>query len=669
MQRSLLETLPLSVIQKDLDGRIVFANSRAHRELKFEPGGLLGLTDFDLFPADLARKYQKDDDEVRESGGVYHDIERHQTPDGRQTYVEVWKSPIRDIDGSDFGTMVLFWDVTHHKHNEQQVVYERYLLQTLLDNVPDAVYFKDRDSRFIRLSQSLAGRFGLAGAEDAIGRSDEDFFSREYARRTRRDEKEILRTGEPLLARTEEEVLEDGRETYCSTTKVPLTDPQGKIVGTFGISRDITDEIVTRQELSRERDLLRTIIDNVPDLIYVKDRAGRFLTANRALYQRLGLSSAEELCGKTDYDFSDPELACEYVADDQNVMRSGIALIDREESHQTPGGETIDLLTTKVPLRDDEDNVIGVVGLGHDITNRKRAAEQLFKAKEEADRANRAKSDFLANMSHEVRTPMNAIIGMTELVLETKLDETQKHYLDMVHHSAESLMSIINDILDFSKIESGKLELDKQIFNVRDSIGDTMKMLGTRAHNQGLELAFRITENVPPYVLADLTRIRQVLINLVGNAIKFTPAGEVVVTVDVDPSSKNEKNCQMILSVRDTGIGIAEEKIEKIFHEFEQADTSTTRQFGGTGLGLAITRRIVELMDGRIDVSSRLGEGSQFIATMELDTAPEESLKRARRGTVVVGGTHVWILDDNQTNREILTEMLGGWGMRVTQAA
>ncbi len=208
----------------------------------------------------------------------------------------------------------------------------------------------------------------------------------------------MMDSGEPVLGKIEKETYEGDEETWCSTTKVPLKDKSGKVIGTFGISRDVTEQIRAEQELARERDLLKTIIDNVPDLIYVKDRAGRFVTANAALLRLLQLDGVDDLVGKTDYGFSPAELACEDVADDQIVMSSGEPLSDREESHQIENGKTICLLTTKVALFDNDGGVVGVVGMGHDITARKKADEEILAAKEVADRANRAKSDFLANI-------------------------------------------------------------------------------------------------------------------------------------------------------------------------------------------------------------------------------------------------------------------------------
>ncbi|WP_165440789.1 PAS domain-containing protein [Rubripirellula amarantea] len=668
---SLVESLPLSVLRKDAKGRIQYANNRACEQIGKPVEDLIGKSDFDLFPADLAKKYMEDDQEVIHSGKLYHDVERHQAGEGKQIHVEVWKAPVHSARGDVVGIQVMFWDVTNQKDAEHQIEFEKFLLSTLLETVPESIYFKDADSRFIRLSQSCARKFGVDDPSLAIGKSDADFFSKEHARKALADEKMVMQTGEPILAEVECETHNDGRVTYCATTKVPLKDPRGHILGTFGISRDVTEQIIAEKELARERDLLRTIINNVPDLIYVKDRAGRFVVANVALLKLLGLESLDDILGKTDYDFSPPEHACHYVADDQNVMRSRKPLLDREESHRSESGDELCLLTTKVPLLNTEDEVIGVVGIGHDITERKKADREILRAKESADKANRAKSDFLANMSHEIRTPMNAIIGMTDLVLDTELKPSQRNFLSMVSESAESLLAVINDILDFSKIESGKLEIERRVFDIRESLGDTMKTLGLKAHSKGLELAFRVAPAVPRFAVGDIGRLRQVVINLVGNAVKFTHQGEVVVEVNL--VKLTDRNVTLRIGVRDTGIGIPEHKLETIFNEFEQADTSTTRRFGGTGLGLAISSRIAALMDGEISVDSEVDRGSLFSFDVKLRIAPEDAEEQKKdeerltmRGAVVVGGTSVLVVDDNETNRKILDEILSGWGMIAT---
>jgi two-component system sensor histidine kinase/response regulator len=374
----------------------------------------------------------------------------------------------------------------------------------------------------------MAEKFGLQDPEDVAGKTDADFFSQEHAQQAMQDEQELMRTGRPIVAQVEKETWIDASDTWCSTTKLPLRDNEGNIIGTFGISSDISERKWAEEALARERDMLRTLMDHLPDLIFVKDNEGRFVTANSAILKTLGAKSLQNIVGKTDFDFFPPELAEHFSQDDQAVIQSGEPLIDREESVIDSEGNESWLLTTKVPLRDEEETVTGLVGIARNITTRKRAEEAMREAKEAADAANRAKSDFLANMSHEIRTPMNAILGMTELMLDTELTPVQRDYLIMVQDSGESLLELINEILDYSKIEAGKLELDHAVFPLRESIGNTMKSLAFRGHSKGLELAFRVHPEVPDLLVGDVGRFRQIVVNLVGNAIKFTEHGEVV---------------------------------------------------------------------------------------------------------------------------------------------
>ncbi|MHC4875140.1 MAG: hybrid sensor histidine kinase/response regulator [Planctomycetota bacterium] len=543
----------------------------------------------------------------------------------------------------------------------QELTTERYLLKSLMESLPDNIYFKDRDSRFLRISRAMARWFEVNDPTEALGKTDFDFFTEEHAIQARQDELELMDSEEPVLGKEEKETWPDGRTTWVSTSKMPLRDEAGQVVGTFGISRDITEQKEALIALKKSERQNRLIVDTALDAFVAMDETGTIVDWNPQAEKTFGWSREEALgenlgrllVPQQYRDQHEAGLAKYLATGEQNVLQRRLELTALHRN-----GSEFPVEMTISPISDDVSTLFAA--FIHDISKRKKAERDLRESKEAAESANRAKSDFLANMSHEIRTPMNAIIGMTELVLDMELTQSQRDYLSMVRSSADSLLTLINDILDFSKIEAGKLELEAVTFSLRECLGDTLKSLALRAHREELELASHIDSAVPDWLVGDPARLRQIIVNLVGNAIKFTEQGEVVVHVDAD----EQLNGGVLLhfAVSDTGIGIPPDKIGSVFGAFEQADTSTTRKYGGTGLGLTICARLSRLMNGTVWAESELGKGStfHFTARFGLSDAPPKPVERR-----IVQGNRILVVDDNATNRLILDEMLSNWGIEV----
>jgi PAS domain S-box-containing protein len=463
-------------------------------------------------------------------------------------------------------------------------------------------------------------------------------------------------------------VWPNGKVRWVRDSVLVSRGKEGRSLHLDGVLTDITDRKQVEEALARERDLLLTLMNNLPDYIYVKDTENRILLSNNAHLHALGAKTLDEVVGKTDFHFMSADQAQPFLEDEKTILASDQPMVNREEMVVERAGQKKWLLTTKVPLHDRKGAVVGLVGMSHDITGRKQAEVELHRAKEAAEAANRAKSEFLANMSHEIRTPMNGIMGMTELVLDTELSPEQREYLDLVKRSADSLLTVINDILDFSKIEAGKLALDPIDLHLRDSLGDAMKTLALRAHTKGLELTYHVEASVPDALVGDPGRLRQLVINLAGNAIKFTEEGEVAVRVSVAHEEGEDLTNAVCLhfAVSDTGIGIPKDKQQMIFNAFEQVDSSTTRKYGGTGLGLAISSTLVSLMGGKIWVESEPGRGSTFHFTARLGVSKQKDAETAKPMAVKLQTLPVLVVDDNATNRLLLHEILTAWGMKPT---
>ena len=426
---------------------------------------------------------------------------------------------------------------------------------------------------------------------------------------------------------------------------------------------ELRNEVAERKEAERqleERTLfLNSVIQNSPVGIVAVGPDATIQMCNPAFEKLFQVRATNVRSLRLMDVVGNRDLEAEIRANHDTIWRGEATHIVAQRARSD--GKTVDVEAWAVPLFA-EGKMTGAVLLYQDITERKRAEHALVSAKEAAEAASRAKSEFLANMSHEIRTPMNGIIGMTELALDTNLSSEQREYLGMVKSSANSLLALINDILDFSKIEAGKMAVDLADFDFARSLGETLKTLAYRAHGKEVELAWRVGPGIPERLKGDIGRLRQVVVNLLGNALKFTEHGEVV--LDVEKDAEDEQGILLHFRVRDTGIGIPAEKQEMIFEAFTQADSSSTRKYGGTGLGLAITAQLVSLMGGKIWVESEVGHGSVFHFTARFKHADSEGEPVAPVDPELIRDLPVLVVDDNQTNRLILKEMLASWGMR-----
>jgi two-component system, sensor histidine kinase and response regulator len=426
----------------------------------------------------------------------------------------------------------------------------------------------------------------------------------------------------------------------------------------IGIAQDITE----RKQAEKMRAFLASIVESSDDSIIGTNLDGKILSWNQGA-ERLFGHTAEQAIGKHITLLFPASHRADYLKSLHQIRHQ--EHIERFESVRVgKNGTPIDVSVILSPIRDTSGQLQGVSAIYRDITASKRADAELVKAKEAAEAASRAKSTFLATMSHEIRTPMNGILGMTELVLDSELDAEQRGNLELVHLSAESLLTVINDILDFSKIEAGKLDFESISFDLRDRLGEIMQTLGFRAHQKGLELIYDVHPDVPAALSGDPGRLRQILVNLVGNAIKFTEQGQIVVNVELE--SVNADTACAHFSVRDTGVGIPAEHQGKIFEAFSQADQSMTRKDGGTGLGLTICSRLVEMMGGRIWVVSEPGEGSTFHFTANLGVPTLVSEQTKPLHPALLRDLPVLIVDDNFTNRQVLAGIVTQWGMLPT---
>ncbi len=445
-------------------------------------------------------------------------------------------------------------------------------------------------------------------------------------------------------------------------------DDSGKALRLIGTHTDITEQRALLQRVQESEVLLKGILDVLPQRVFWKDRSGRYLGANEAFLKDAGLSCLDELLGKTDHDMPwAGEQADSFLTYDRKVLQNGSIELDIIEPLTQASGETIWLSTSKVPLRDTDGSIFGILGTYLDVTRTKETELEILEAKRSAEEANKAKGDFLATMSHELRTPMNGVLGMLAILMNTPLDRDQRECAEIAQQSADSLLKLLNDILDFSKIEAHKLELEEIDFSLRNVAEEAIQTISSRAAEKGIELNMIIRPQVPQALRGDPGRLKQVMLNLLGNAVKFTMDGQILLEVSLEEAG--EESALVRIAVSDTGIGIPPDKLGLLFEKFRQADASTTRKFGGTGLGLAICKELSHLMGGQIGVESTPGQGSTFWITARLRRQRHSQIPQLPRNYEALRDLPVLVVDDTQQNLEVLRLQLEGVGSAVTTAA
>jgi len=670
------------IFVKDSALRFVFVNEAFSSLFRCRPQEMLGRTYRDFVNTTDAKRFEATEREVLATGELF-EVEQNFEHKGKTRTRIVRKTRI-SLDSERHYVAGFLFDVTEIKARENEAEEARQRLANVLESLPAGVIIYDRDDRFVLANHKIQTSLPAMAEGWKPGRPLREAIEYAHAAGYFRD------TGDAEL-----DALYDANpegwvtryiERYAARHAVSeRLNPDGRWVKAFdtrsddgtyvGVRVDIT-ELKEREKALRDSmrqiELYRHVLDELPVSTYVKNSDLAFEFVNK-MWCGIGGISKEEALGRTDRDFFGAE-GEGFAARDMDVLRTG-ELSEVEETLTHSDGTMRHLIAKKSRLVS-RDGSVHLIGSSTDITELKQRETELQEAQRRAVLADRAKSEFLANMSHEIRTPMNGVLGMAELLAKSDLDAKQRTFTDIIVKSGNALLTIINDILDFSKIDAGQLVLDPAPFNLAEAVEDVATLVSTRAKEKDLELIVRVAPHLRDLFIGDVGRIRQIITNLVGNAVKFTDAGHVL--IDVTGETANG-SANLRIAVTDTGIGIPADKLNLIFDKFSQVDASSTRRHEGTGLGLAITSRLVHLMGGEIGVESMEGKGSTFWFTLALPTAGRSEGRRVT--PVDVTGARILIVDDNAVNRAILLEQMASWnfdacaaqsgpeGLKVLQAA
>jgi PAS domain S-box-containing protein len=595
-----------------------------------------------------------------------------ETPGGT-IWIKISHSPVRASDGYIIGAAVVTHDITQIKINAEKIKNADQKIRAMLSSTQEAFYMISPDYSIIMINEAAQRNIRMiTGKNCELGDMITDFIAPE---------------GRALFPALFERVMKGNIEevdAYLQTEEgekwfhnsyFPVRGEGNRVIAVCASSKDITESKLAEKALGKiraEREeyqfRLQSILDNTPSIVFVKDLEGKYLVINKAFREIMGLAD-QQVIGKTDFDFDKPEEAARYQKSDKEVIRT-LRSIETEETFVTPRGVQ-NLLLVKFPLFDKENNIYGVGGIATDFTDTVENRQKLIEAKKKAESAEQLQEQFLANMSHEIRTPMNGITGMTNILMSTSLDEKQKEFVKIIKQSSDNLLVLINDILDLSKIKSGKLSLEKTSFKLREVLDNTLAPFYLKAKEKNIQLQLLQDNSLPGLVEGDPYRLNQILNNLLSNAMKFTERGSV--RVSVKQVQHTDDTVLLEFAVSDTGIGIPADKLESIFNSFEQASTSTTRQFGGTGLGLAISKQLAEMQGGNIGVTSTIGAGTTFsfvipyrfvekenqASVISINNAPDNS---------ALAGKKILVAEDNEINQKVIFHVLGKEGIHVQLA-
>jgi PAS domain S-box-containing protein len=644
---SLLETSPAAIMTVDVAGTVTSWNPAAERLLGYSQEEALG-RDIDDLVANRSDLRDEAEDVSRRAyrGEQVHLVTRRTRKDGSLVDVDIVASSII-VGGQPVGYYAIYNDVTELQR-------QRLYYASLVELSPTAIGTVDRDDNVTSWNPAAEQLFGYT-REEALGRNIDDLVA--HTEELHAEAVDVSRRAtEGALRLVTRRTRKDGSIVDVEVRTAPLV-VAGERIGLLALYHDIS-------ELQRQKRYYEALFESSPIAIALLDPSGNVTSWNPTAERLFGYTSAEAVGRHIDDLVANSdelrEEASRYTAIGMGMPQGDFAHAITRRTRKE--GTLIDVELFGAPVRVGGEPA-GLYAMYHDVG-------ELQRARREAEAATEAKSAFLATMSHEIRTPMNAVIGMTDLLLRTELDAEQRSFGEVIRTSGEALLSVINDILDFSKIEAGRLDLDRQPFDLRESVESALELVARDAADRGLDLAYLLRPGTPEALVGDAARLRQILLNLLNNAVKFTEQGEVVLTVDAEPlggdgaaTERQGESYRVHFAVADTGIGIPAERLETLFESFSQVDASTTRRYGGTGLGLAISRRLSELMGGTMWVVSQPGEGSTFHFTIEAEAAPRPERAYERAGAVPLAGRRVLIVDDNATNREILQWHTDAWGM------